>query len=323
MQPAEAINEWETARAVDGSFALVHRNLGQAYARRENNVKKAIAEMETAFSLRPHPRWLYEIDELYEAAGVTPKGRLAYFQKHSEAVLQRDDVLAREIGVLVQDGQYDEALKLLAGRTFYIWEGAVANPHDSFVDAHLLRGHKLLKAAKPAEALKDYEAALEYPENLGIGKPYRGDRSAVIYYWIGAANEAAGNAAKAREFYRKSADEPTYEGRRRRVRLDAADLAFHQALALNKLGDKEKAAKVFEALVAEGHRRLAGGAAVQDFAKFGQRTLPNVENARAHYVIGLGYLGLGKTAEAKAEFGQAVKLDVNQMWAAYELSALK
>jgi tetratricopeptide (TPR) repeat protein len=111
--------------------------------------------------------------------------------------------------------------------------------------------------------------------------------------------------------------------RRRRVRSDASDLAFYRALALGKLGDKDKAAEAFQTLVTSGQAMLTEGTAVNDFAKFGERTSKDVDQARAHYVIGLGYVGLGKTEEAKSEFAQAMKLDVNQMWAAYQLSTLK
>jgi Tfp pilus assembly protein PilF len=68
---------------------------------------------------------------------------------------------------------------------------------------------------------------------------------------------------------------------------------------------------------------LSKGAAVEDFAKFGERRSKDAAQAQAHYVIGLGYLGSGNNDQARAEFEQAVKLDVNQMWAAYQLSALK
>jgi tetratricopeptide (TPR) repeat protein len=181
-----------------------------------------------------------------------------------------------------------------------------------------------MKAGKSAEALKDYEAALEYPENFGVGKPYAGDRSPMMYYHIGAAYEAAGNTAKAGEYYRKAtADAGTGRRRPRRVNADAADLAFHKALALKKLGDEAHASEIAQALVASGQEMLTKGTAVDEFAKFGERTSKNVEQARAHYVMGLGYLGSGKKEQARAEFEQAVKLDVNQMWAAYQLSAIK
>jgi tetratricopeptide (TPR) repeat protein len=266
---------------------------------------------------------MYELDELYQAAGVAPKTRLAFFEKNQKTALDRDDVLTRQIMLQVQTGDYDHALELLASRKFYIWEGASISAHDWYVDAHLLRGHRLMKAGKNAEALKDFEAALEYPENLGVGKPYAGDRSAIMYYNIGTAYEAAGNASKAKEYYRKVTADSSTGRRRRRVNADAAEIAFHKSLAFKKLGDEPKADEIAQSLVASGQEMLTKGAVKDDFAKFGERTSKNVEQARAHYVTGLGYLASGKNDQAKAELEQAVKLDVNQMWAAYQLSALK
>lgn len=313
LQPGEAIRLWERARTLDPDFAMARRNLALAYARREQNLEKAIPEFEAAFARRQDPRWMYELDELYQAAGVPPATRLAFFEKNQKTAFDRDDVLTRQIMLLVQTGDYDRALELLGSRKFYIWEGASISAHDWYVDAHLLRGHRLMKAGKSAEALKDYEAALEYPANLGVGKPHAGDRSAVMYYNIGAACEAAGNAARAKEFYAKAAADPSA----------APEIAFHKSLALKKLGNTAKASQVAASLVSSGRRMLTAGSAKDDFAKFGERTSKNVVQARAHYVTGLGYLASGRNAEAKAEFAQAVKLDVNQLWAAYQLSVLK
>ena len=323
LQPEEAISQWEAARALDPSFAMVHRNLALAYARRRNDLQNGITELEAALALRSSTRagCMSSMSCIRPRAGARDAPRI--LQKHQQAALDRDDVLAREIMLEVQTGDPDGALDLLSSRKFYIWEGASISAHDWYVDAHLLRGHKLLKAGKSAEALKDYAAALEYPENLGVGKPYSGDRSAVMYYYMGAAYEAAGDAAKAKEYYRKAAAETAGIRPRRRRRADAGDLAFYRALALEKLGEKEQASVIFQSLVTSGQEMLVKGTSVDDFAKFGGRTSKNVEQAQAHYLIGLGREGLGKTQQAKAEFKQAVKLDVNQMWAAYDLAALK
>ncbi len=324
LQPEAAVAQWERAKTLDASFPMLRRNLGLAYARRQNDVKKAIPELEAAFSLRPDPRWMYELDELYQSAGVAPATRLAFFNKSPKAASERDDVLARQAMLQVQTGDYDGALKLLASRKFFIWEGASISAHDWYVDAHLLRGHRFLEAGRPAEALKDYEAALEYPENLGIGKPLHDERELVIEYYIGAAHEAAGESARSKEYYRKAAATLASHTRRRgRARFETAEVAFHQALASRKLGDARRATEISESLVSSGREMLAGGAAADDFAKFGARTEPHVLQAHAHYVMGLGYLGSGKTGEARAEFERAVKLDVNQAWAAYQLARLQ
>ena len=321
-QPETSIAEWEQAKALDPKFPMLRRNLALAYARREHDDKKAIAELEAAFALQQDPRWMYELDELYQAAGTAPRTRLGFFEKYPKIAFDRDDLLTRQIMLQVQTGDYDGALKLLGSRRFNIWEGASISAHDWYVDAHLLRGHQLLKAGRAKEALADYTAALAYPVNLGIGKPYHDNRALVIEYYIGAAEEKAGDAAKAKERYGKVAAAVLGPARRSKaLRGDASEVTYHRGLALARLGDQAGAKEIFQALVKSGQDMLAAGGPVNDFAKFGERIAPNVAQARAHYVLGLGQSGLGNASEARAEFERAVKLDVNQMWAAYYLAA--
>ncbi|MGC4053961.1 MAG: hypothetical protein QM757_33155 [Paludibaculum sp.] len=45
------------------------------------------------------------------------------------------------------------------------------------------------------------------------------------------------------------------------------------------------------------------------FAKFGEQRSPRLRSAQAHYVAGLGYLGLGDKVKAKVEFQKAVELN--------------
>jgi Tfp pilus assembly protein PilF len=49
----------------------------------------------------------------------------------------------------------------------------------------------------------------------------------------------------------------------------------------------------------------------------------NVRKARAHFLIGLGYLGQGKQAQAREEFASASRLDVNHLGARTMLAELR
>ncbi|MEK6756035.1 MAG: tetratricopeptide repeat protein, partial [Bacteroidota bacterium] len=160
LQPENAIREWEKSRSLDSSFSIVHRNLGLAYARIENNVNKAIVSLERAVACKPDdPRLYLELDQMYEAGGVPAEKRLALLEKNHSTVLGYDDALAREIVLYVQLGRYDQAIDLLENHHFHIWEGG-GMIHDVYVDAHLLRGQERFKAKKYRDALKDFEAAL-------------------------------------------------------------------------------------------------------------------------------------------------------------------
>ena len=66
-------------------------------------------------------------------------------------------------------GDYAATAKLLDSVRITIWEGA-REAHDLFEEAHLALGDEHLKAGRPAEALAEFNRALEYPENLATGK---------------------------------------------------------------------------------------------------------------------------------------------------------
>ena len=326
-QPQAAIKAWERARSLDGRFAMVHRNLADGYAWTEQDYGKAIGSLETAVSLQPLPKFLDELDGLYEKAGVSPQKRLAMLEKHQEAVLERDDALTREIRLYVELGNYDKALEmLLSGHHYTVWEGGRRySALASYKDARVLKGHNYMKAGQYREALKQYEAALEYPENFSIGRPTDGGKAPVIYYFMATAYEALGDTNRARTFLEKSAAPPSkvYEPSHEAVTYEP-EILFYRASAAQKLGRTAQAARIFDSLIKSGQEAVqsSGDERPDYFAKFGERESKEVREAQGHYMLGLGYLGSGKQQEAKAELEQAVKLNVNLLEARSHLSTL-
>lgn len=163
LQPENAAREWERARQLDPSFAMVHRNLAITYAHQQNALDKAITSLETAVRLSPNDAMaLYELDQLYEAAAVALDKRLGMFDRHSAAVRERDDTLSRHIGLMVQAGRYNAAVDLLKSHHFHSWEGgARVNAQDPWIDAHLLRGQARAAANDHVGSLADFQAALD------------------------------------------------------------------------------------------------------------------------------------------------------------------
>jgi len=99
-----------------------------------------------------------------------------------------------------------------------------------------------------------------------------------------------------------------------------AEFRYHIGLALAKLGEPDKAGRLFEALKASGRKVLERGTAVDDFAKFGGGRSAASEQAHAHFALGLGHLGAGERALAKKQFEQTLQLRPNDPWARYYLS---
>lgn len=321
-QPEEAVKLWESSAAIDPSFAVVHRNLGIAYSHQQkgNALDKAVASLEKAVSLeRKYPIHFYELDQLYEAAGAAPEKRLALLEKNHAVVEQRDDSLSREVALKVVMGKYDEAIQLMTGREYEVWEGGALNVADYWTDAHLLRAHQRLEAKQYKDALADYEAALAIPSNLpseGVGS---GGRQAEVSYWVGLVHASEGDQEKARQSWQKAT---ASERVRRRWGVAGSGVsedsiqAYYRGLSMQKLGDGAKAKTLFEGLVNDAKQSLQQTSAKIDyFASFGEQQSQRGRLALAHYVGGLGYLGLGEKAKAKEEMTEALKASPDHLGA--------
>jgi tetratricopeptide (TPR) repeat protein len=320
LQPERAIEAWERARSLDPGSALTNRNLAFAYARVRKDYGRAASLMETALARKPDARFLFELDQINEWGGVAAEKRLAELEKHHDVAARRDDTLAREIRLNVQLGRYDRAFTLLADRHFHVWEGGGRfSVRESYMLAHLLKGQEFMRARQYADALHNYQAALEYPERFSEGKPYYDESEHVIDYHIATAHDALGNQQAAIAAFEKAAG--AARGRHG-IASEDPEVLYYQALAMRKLGRAAEADAIFDRLIKQGRETLATGGRVDYFAKFGERQSERARAAQGHYVLALGYLGAGKRTEAKAELEQAYKLNQNHLGAKTQLANL-
>lgn len=299
-QPLAAIAAWEKAVQLDAGFGLAQRNLGLGRAQAQKDIAGAITCLEKAVALKPDdPRLYYELDLLYESGGAPLEKRLGRLNQRPEVVARRDDAVTRRITLLTAAGQSETALKILRQRHFHNWEGS-GSLHDVYVDACFQTGWNHLAAGRGSEALGEFRAALEYPANQEVGRSRREQRVSQIYYAIGLAQEASGQAAAAKASYERAAkagDGAASEGQ------------YYRALAMQKLGQTEEARKAFEDLEKHGQDELKRESDTVDyFAKFGEKRAERLRLAQAHFVVGLGCLGLGRNEEAQAQFRQALEL---------------
>jgi tetratricopeptide (TPR) repeat protein len=313
LQPEAAIAEWEKAAALGSKVATVYRNLGVGYAQAKHDRSRAIEFYEKAVELDPNDtRVIHELDSAYRNAQVPVERRLGMLRKHHETLAS--DVytmpLASEIELLTLTGRYEEALSMMRSHRFRIWEGG-EGLHTTFVDANVLRGFELLRTGEPARAEAFFEAAAKFPPNLEAKKYYASGRSCEVFYDQGVFYEEIGKPAEARHAFEQAVAERQYYH-------SYGVPHYYRGQALKKLGRPEEAKPLFEALIVRGTRELADietSTGISFFAKFGDLTTDEIRRSSAHYLIGLGYLGLEDRARARAEFDQAARLDIYNLWA--------
>jgi tetratricopeptide (TPR) repeat protein len=321
-QPDEAVALWEKSAALDPNFPIVWRNLAQPLEHKDDDVSraKAIGYLEKAVALDDRYADHYaELDSLYQASGAPVEKRLALLEQHQPVVVQKDEGLAALIGLRTFVGKPDEAIALLEGRTFSIWEGGTRfNTGEAWADAHLVRGLQRFNAKQFSDALADFESALKPPANLRAEQP-GGSRQAELAYWIGCANAALGNLEQARQSWTTAtvANEPA-SGNRRGNQLAARAASYFQALAFQKLGQSDKAGSIFNELVKAG--TAAPSSADDESVPVSRQQPANSRVATAHYLAGLGYAGLGDKEKARAEFNAALAAQPDHLGAKIALT---
>jgi len=216
----EAIEEWEKSTAIEPDFPIVHRNLGLAYRKLRDDIPSAIAEYECAVACDKGDYRLYlDLNELYlSSANILFAKRLAMFRNAPESVKVRSEIASKMASLYVESENYDEAITLLNEHKFNPWEGARAM-HKLYSDAHIGRGKIHYDNGEYQQALKDFLAALEYPPNLGVGKPPYLE-NAPARYLAALAYKALGEIDKAKEMFQQVIEiDPNHEGARSELTL--------------------------------------------------------------------------------------------------------
>jgi tetratricopeptide (TPR) repeat protein len=327
-QPRRALALWEKSASLGADFPVVYRNLAMVYLRESNQREKALAALEKAVQFGGNATVINDLDRLYEENGVSPAKRLAVMEAH-QAVIDRDEVIAREINLEIFAGKPDAAIQLLRSRFFRAWEGGGSfSLGDSWINANLALGRRHMIDKQYAQALADYQAALEVPVNLQGASGDVSGRKGEISYWIGDAYAAMGDAEKARRFWSDASSAPAGDGARNGesgpgthgpsggrasigglaagVRVEQAAF-YYEAMALTQLGQADRAKTIFAQLVDAGAKALAKApnpeTPSQPYATAGERA----QAADAHYLAGLGQLGLNNRDQAHQEFSLALK----------------
>jgi len=287
----EAAALWRGAVENGYNNAVLERNLGVYAWRVKGDLQGAAAAYDRAIRLAPDQYRFYpELDEIYSELGETDR-RTQLFRSAPAAVLDQDVVRVRRALLMIERRKFDEALNALSQHRFKPWEGGQI-VREMYVLANLQKGRSALEHGSPAEAEKDFRRALEYPINLGVGKPDR-PADAEPLYWLGVALDAQGKTDAARAAWRRAADESAG---------DRMITQVYRAAALLRLGQTVEGRRLMDQAIAGGGTHEAG--------------------AMELYAAGLAQDLSGNEAEARRSFQHALDMNRSYWQARVELERI-
>jgi tetratricopeptide (TPR) repeat protein len=273
------VDAWKRAQAAGFEDAGLERNLAIYAWRVKGDLRLAADAFEKAVRLAPAQYRLYpELDEVYAQLQQNEQ-RAKLFESAPASVLQHDTVIVRRALLLVEERQFDAALQVLSSHRFKPWEGGRI-VRDMFVLANLEKGRLAMKSQQYSAAEQAFRRALEYPVNLGVGRPHNPDDTEA-FYWLGEALSKAGKTSEATAAWTSAAEAQDTHG----------SSAIFRALALQKLGNKAKAATMLQNLA-----DVKSSGSAQEF-----------------YVAGLAERFRGQEQIAESYFQQALTKDPG-MW---------
>jgi len=319
----EAIALWERSAKLDSRFSIVWRNLGIGYFNIRHQPAKGRAAYDRAFRTNPQDaRLLYERDQLWKRLGEKPARRLRELTRRRDLVQQRDDLSVELAALYNQTGRHAAAAALLAGRQFQPWEGGEGGALGQQVRAQLALGRAALVAKNFTKAREHFEHALTAPRNLSEANHLLANRSD-IHYWLGCAVAALQEASAARKYWHTAA---TFKGDFQEMSVRAfSEMTYYSALAWQKLGQKQKAARLFRELLAFARQLRRTPAKVDYFAT----SLPTMllfeddllfrQETTALFLEAQAQLGLGRKSAARKLLAKVLARDPNHA-AANDLS---
>ncbi|HRZ98502.1 MAG TPA: DUF5107 domain-containing protein, partial [Paludibacter sp.] len=327
-QYSEAIACWEKSVEIDGTFPTVLRNLSLAYFNKLQQEEKALQYLEKAFTLdTTDSRILMELDQLYKRLRRPHAKRLAFLDKYFHLVEQRDDVYLEYATLCNQLGDYSKAIELIDSRIFHPWEGGEGKVPAQYQLARVELAKQFLAKKEYEQAIKLLNECLEYPHNLGEGKLH-GAQENDFHYWLGCAYEGLDDLEKARNYWELAKSGSSEPAAAIFYNDQKPDKIFYQGLALLKLGRKDDAEVRFDKLIDFGEKHINEQIKLDYFAV----SLPDLliwdddltfrNKIHCHYMLGLGFYGLGETEKAKIHLMKAAKMDVNHQGVQIHLNSL-
>ncbi len=202
----EAVVHWEKAAELDSSLSIAFRNLGLYSQVIEQDLAKAAERYRKAIAARPRDQTFYRDLAEILAADDKPDAAIELLESLPAEPVHRADVILTLAELYVDTERFPDAIDLLESTAYFVNREGGSLPWELFNRAHLGRGRQLLRSDELEAALQDFETALTYPENLGVGRSMDHERAAA-HYWRGKALAALGRPGDARAAWQTGAAE--------------------------------------------------------------------------------------------------------------------
>lgn len=313
----DAARAWEASIALDDRFPTAQRNLSLYYANKKGDFVRARTLLQRAFELdTTDARVFYELCDLYQKVGMPPEDQRTVMENNLHLVCQRDDLSVNYADVLNACGAHEQALELILGRTFHPWEGGEGKVPSAHITARIGIARRLLAEGKAAEAINHLQKATVYYHSFGEGK-LTGAQENNIYYTMGLAHRALGQDAKAQACFDAASTGLSEPASAMYYNDQPPHMIYYQGLALRALGNEEDACNRFNKLIAYGKAHAHQpqvmdyfAVSMPDFMVF-ETDLDDKNKTHCHYMMGLGYAGLGQTDKARQAFARAREITPN------------
>lgn len=203
----EAADHWTKAAELDRSLSVAFRNLGLYAWTVEQDLPKAEQLYRKAIAARPKDQTLYrDLADILLSADKRPEAVKVLESTPSEK-LRRADVIIMLAQGYVDQQRYGDAIDLLESTPYFVnWEGQTIT-WDLFNKAHIERGRQRLINKDYTAALQDFEAAVTYPDNIGVGRSNK-PPEAPAQYCRGKALQALGRIDDARAAWKQGTNGP-------------------------------------------------------------------------------------------------------------------
>ncbi len=207
----------------------------------------------------------------------------------------------------------------MRSRKFQPWEGGEGLVLGQHVRSHRALGKRIPEEGNANAARHLFQAALDCPENLGEATHLLANQSD-IYYFLGEACAACGDAPAARQWWERAAK---YKGDFREMSVKAfSEMTYYNALALNRLDRGQEAEQLLRSLLAYAEDLVQQKAKIDYFATSLPAMLLFADDLQkrntvaATFLQAQAWLGLGDRQKAEHLLEEVLGLDRNHMLAA-------